>query len=1034
MDHLCELPNDAARRKALNTLPPTLHATYERILQRVNKCSKEVRLLVQRSLRWLLCSKKQLSSLALCEAVSIESGDTTLDRAAVPEEEEILRRCSSLIRRSASGKSLEIAHFTVKEFLTTGIDPLDKEYNFYHVRSEIEDIELAQTCLTYLSLDDFGSGNRESLKFSYKRFELFALRQYAVEYWAEHARKHLANFEVMSLTKQLLHPSKPLIFVSWTQDFLWAQDQYKQAALDRSRRISMTDVSTMSPLHFAALLALPEFCAWLLQNGCHVDQTSACGAPLECALEACCAFADELHSLSEYFMPGELELSRRTTVQMIIDSGADVQKSCILGPSYLFIALFMEDETSCIELLRKGATIDSKSAKYLGEGENYRDSLAYRIYKCLSGEDIRPEDRTTLLEAALRHEELLENAFLEPLCNISGDGRAARVDYLGPFLTAAEYGQFSVLKQLFHDHELGVDATGHSDRRSALHLAASNDHLKLAEFLHEHGADPNLLDCNGRTPLHASVELPGRYLCLQFLLEQKANVHATDDSGLTAWHLAALHGNAHALSILKESIPSNQRCPRLKDNDGRTPLHYAAGSGSKETLIFLLDHSDKDAIHDESSDGMTALHYCVKACRLNTDGSHCQGLLALEALLEYGANPASEDVMGKTALVSLVEMWEKFFLKQKGRDNHNFHIPEEFVDLFSRILENTENASIFASVCKDPHFLCLTLIFGQEQLAEEILEYFPPVDAIAYRILQLSPLQAACYYGRCSRPLVEELHGRSKADRGAGGVVSGLLRFACEGAASCMKQVVTDLLDLGSDPNDRSAEGITAMMLAAKGGHVAVVKMLIDHGADVSSTDTNGWSVIHYACQSGSEELLYSLRSITIDWDAKVAAKLHDQWSYNATALHLAAALPGNALNFLLTNDLITDINSLTQRKETALWMAAFFGISKNVSLLLDKVADVTVRDFLLESPLHVAIRRGHLHVVTTLIDKGCDLLQQDGSGFTPQLIARKFGHYDIAELLEERSSAGGMNELICLDVTSSQLTGTRHGWMPAHG
>ena len=1027
MDHLCELPNDAARRKALNALPPTLHATYERILQRVNKCSKEVQQLVQRSLRWLLCSKKQLTSLALCEAVSIESGDTTLDRSAVPDEEEILRRCSSLVRRSASGKSLELAHFTVKEFLTTGIDPLDKEYGLYYFCAETEDIEAAKVCLRYLNFEDFGSGNRDSMEFSYERWDKFAFRKYAVYYWADHARKHLTNAEVMPLTQQLLHPSKPLNFVSWTQDFLWGHHEYQHKVLEDAPGISLTDLMTMGPLHFAAFLGLNESCAWLVQNGCPVDQTSACGTPLECAFRRYSVF----ESYFNYSDLREETLSCSATVKLIINNGADVQKGCLRGPSYLKMALFMPDEDLCIELLRKGAMIDSISIEFFGNSAHHGYGIAAsKILESLSEDQIRPEDRMTLLEAALRFEVLPPNLSLERLVYRSGDREAAHIDYLGPFLAAAEYGQLSVLKQIFHDHKLGLDATGHSDQRSALHLAASNDHLELVEFLHEHGADPDILDCKGRTPLHASVEKTGRYLCLQFLLDKNVNVHITDDYGLTVWHLAALKGNAHALSILQKFIPENQMCPRLKDNEGKTPLHYAAQSCSKETLIFLLNYNDKDAVHDKSLDGMTALHYGVEACSIDARRGHIQGFDALEALLEHGADPASEDLMGRTALVSLVEKWEKLFLRQKADNVIYYHVPDGFEDLFSKILGSTKNASFLANVCKDPHLLCLAIIFGEENLARKILQYSPPVDAIAYRILRLNPLQAACHYGEWNRPLFEELQGRSKIDLGAGGAIPGLLSLACEGVSPSVKQVVTDLLDLGSNPNDRSAEGKTAMMVAAKRGHVAVVKMLIDHGADVSSTDTNRWSVIHYACQSGNEELLYLLKGVITDWNARITAKVGDSWFYDATALHLAASLPGNALRFLLTNDLVTDVNTLTQDKETALWMAAFVGMSGNVSLLLENAADDTIRSCYSEGPVHVAIRCRHQEVVTTFMDKGCDLNLQDGSGFTPQLIARKYGYLDLANRLKEKSSAGGMNAPICLDVTSPQLTSTRHGWM----
>ncbi|KAL8881354.1 MAG: hypothetical protein Q9198_001432 [Flavoplaca austrocitrina] len=115
IDYLCELPNDAALRRALITLPPNLKATYERILQKVNQSSGEAQKLVQRTLFWIIHGRG-LSISALCEAVSVETGQRKLDREAIPEEEDILRLCSSLVRRSVSGYKLELAHFTVKEF------------------------------------------------------------------------------------------------------------------------------------------------------------------------------------------------------------------------------------------------------------------------------------------------------------------------------------------------------------------------------------------------------------------------------------------------------------------------------------------------------------------------------------------------------------------------------------------------------------------------------------------------------------------------------------------------------------------------------------------------------------------------------------------------------------------------------------------------------------------------------------------------------------------------------------------------------
>lgn len=71
---------------------------------------------------------------------------------------------------------------------------------------------LAETCPAwYLSFENLVSASRDGESFSYNQWSLCACRQYAVRYWVEHARKSVAKPEDVSLTRQLLHPPKPLI-------------------------------------------------------------------------------------------------------------------------------------------------------------------------------------------------------------------------------------------------------------------------------------------------------------------------------------------------------------------------------------------------------------------------------------------------------------------------------------------------------------------------------------------------------------------------------------------------------------------------------------------------------------------------------------------------------------------------------------------------------------------------------------------------------------------------------------------------------
>src|SRR6266487_5049573 len=116
MDQLCELSTDKARARALDQLPRGLPETYERILSRVLESHKENQDLVANTLQWLACAKVPLNSRELVEALAFTPGDTHLDTDAMTSEDEILRWCSSLVRRRADGKRLELAHFTVKEY------------------------------------------------------------------------------------------------------------------------------------------------------------------------------------------------------------------------------------------------------------------------------------------------------------------------------------------------------------------------------------------------------------------------------------------------------------------------------------------------------------------------------------------------------------------------------------------------------------------------------------------------------------------------------------------------------------------------------------------------------------------------------------------------------------------------------------------------------------------------------------------------------------------------------------------------------
>lgn len=112
LDYLCELPTDADKRKALDCLPPTLHESYERILDNITRSGLAIQEMVSTLLQWLIHARTQMPTSALCHAVSFREGDTKVDPEAIVDEETLLWHCNCLVRRNADTGLLELAHFT----------------------------------------------------------------------------------------------------------------------------------------------------------------------------------------------------------------------------------------------------------------------------------------------------------------------------------------------------------------------------------------------------------------------------------------------------------------------------------------------------------------------------------------------------------------------------------------------------------------------------------------------------------------------------------------------------------------------------------------------------------------------------------------------------------------------------------------------------------------------------------------------------------------------------------------------------------
>ncbi|XP_008645330.2 protein S-acyltransferase 24 isoform X1 [Zea mays] len=181
-----------------------------------------------------------------------------------------------------------------------------------------------------------------------------------------------------------------------------------------------------------------------------------------------------------------------------------------------------------------------------------------------------------------------------------GEGEALKDDVY----TGAAYGDLEKLHRLVEREGRSVtvqDALGYH----ALQWAALNNRVATAQYILEHGANVNAIDHTGQTALHWSA-VRGHVQVAELLLKEGAKVDATDLYGYQTTHVAAQYGQTTFLCHIVAKWNADHDVP---DNDGRSPLHWAAYKGFADTmrlLLFLGAYSTR-----QDKEGCTPLHWAA---------------------------------------------------------------------------------------------------------------------------------------------------------------------------------------------------------------------------------------------------------------------------------------------------------------------------------------------------------------------------------------------------------------------------------------
>ncbi|KAH8146556.1 uncharacterized protein LAJ45_09502 [Morchella importuna] len=409
--------------------------------------------------------------------------------------------------------------------------------------------------------------------------------------------------------------------------------------------------------------------------------------------------------------------------------------------------------------------------------------------------------------------------------------RGAQIEQKGgmvrytPLILAAINDHESVVRVLL---QRGADVRATTMwNETALHWASWAGHEGVAAALLEYGAPVEDLGSDAQTPLIEAARENHKGLA-RILLKHGANVNAHNVDHDTPLNIAAQRGFQRMVALLLE-----HGADLTIKNHTRSPLHAAAYMGHESIVALLLD-AGADIDEHLEHDGYNLLHTAILG-----DG----GLPLIQLLLDRGVQPTDTTATGQTA-VSLAHTHKKHDLL---RDPDAFHI---IVKASVQLLD--------AHAVPATHYLTDALhaacSAGLTDSARILIAAGADVNAPAGDPC-LSPLLCTVASGNEATVrllLAAEAHVDDAHDAG-GCDACGELGLAMVGAERVA--IVRALLEGGADVNCGDEWGQTALHRVVRegeeGGGGEVVRCLMGWGANPDQSDCEGCTVWDAAGEEG---------------------------------------------------------------------------------------------------------------------------------------------------------------------------------------
>uniref|UniRef100_A0A669AWY9 Transient receptor potential cation channel, subfamily A, member 1b n=1 Tax=Oreochromis niloticus TaxID=8128 RepID=A0A669AWY9_ORENI len=546
---------------------------------------------------------------------------------------------------------------------------------------------------------------------------------------------------------------------------------------------------------------------------------------------------------------------------------------------------------------------------------------------------------------------------------------------LSPLHLAVSHGHSNLVGVLLSYSSTDCNLKGDLGN-TPLMLACSLNNCEALSILLKHGAKLCQQNKLGHFAMHAAA-FAGAKKAMEVILKAGeelghsavCHINYLDKTKSSPLHLAVRGGNIETIRLC---IATGAKVDQ-QQNDKSTPLHLACTQGALEVIKLMLSSVERveDIINLTDGACQTPLHRWASPCRsfpeiscnafylqgADINSTDCKGnsplLLATSCgawktvalLLSKGANVNVRDKCGCNFLHLAI-------LQPKGLKN----LPEEVLQLNSvkALLSCEDNEG-----CTPLHYACR---LGIHDSVKNMLGLSGQLGLACKSKDKKSALHFAAQYGRintCHRLLesitdsrllnegdergLTPLHLASK--EGHTKVVQLLLRkgalfhsdykgWTClhHAASEGYTQTMDILLSANLKLLDKTDEdGNSALHIAARGGHVAAVRLLLARGAEII-LNKNHTSFLHEALQNGRKDVVNAV--IDSERCAEAVSLFNPESSQRCPILDMIEFLP-ETYKAMVQYNRIELLNHPVCKKYLAMKWVAYGSIAHVLNMFL---------------------------------------------------------------------------------------------------